>query len=46
MMKNEYNAPKMELIVVSNADIIVTSGGFSGVEDKFPTPISSLEIGG
>jgi len=37
-MKNEYKAPQMELIPVSVSDIIVTSGGFAGVEDKFPTP--------
>ena len=38
MMKNEYNAPKMELIALNDSDIIVTSGGFAGLDDEFARP--------
>ncbi len=45
MMKNEYNAPKMELTVISVSDIITTSGGFPGLDDGFSTPSAPSSVG-
>ena len=39
-MKNIYEEPKLDIIVLSTEDVISTSGGFDGEDDTLDTIIA------
>ena len=39
---NAYSTPKLEVVVLNTADIIVTSGGYTGGNSGTETPDDSL----